>query len=140
MLLMSKVSTVFKLIPSRVFKKVLVMVTLLAVLTDWVKVRLERAGRAAQLMIPTVSRALNWRVDKRVKLLNSKVPAIVAIEVLVRDVIAPLFSTIKSPLICSGPSIAMVPGAVVLIKMSPLMVVQSAKAVASAAELMVAVG
>lgn len=49
----------FKLIPSRVLKKVLVMVTLLAVLTALAKVRAGRAGRAAQLIVPTVSRTEN---------------------------------------------------------------------------------
>lgn len=64
---------------------------------------------------------------------------IVAREELERLVIAPLFSTIKLPSIFSGPSRLMIPGATVLMRTSPLMVVQSAKAVASAGVLMVAV-
>lgn len=59
LLLMSSKPTVIKLIPSRVLKKVFVMVTLTALEMKEGKVSWDRAGRAAQLMVPTCVSSVN---------------------------------------------------------------------------------
>jgi hypothetical protein len=72
-----RVWTVFKLIPSRVLKKVLETVTLLALDTVAGKVNCDRAGKAVQEIVLTEVKELNRRVERTVKLFNKKVPPIV---------------------------------------------------------------
>lgn len=139
LLLMSKVPTVIKLIPSKVLKNVLVIKTLSAVLTSAAKVRDGRAGRAVQEILPTVVSVSICKVERVVKLLRRKLPPIVTTEEDIRVVSSPAFSTMKSPVISSGPLISMVPEAEVPTRTEPEMVEQELKAVASAAELTVAV-
>jgi len=95
----SMLPTVIKLIPSRVLKKVLVMVTLFAFEMNEGKVSCDRAGRDDQLMVPTAVRSVNERVDNRVKLNMLKVPPIAPIELLVKEVKPPALLTIRSPVI-----------------------------------------
>lgn len=95
-----RVETVSKLIPSRVLKNVLEMVTLVAWLTVAGKVSWERAGRAVQAMVLTEVKSLIDRVERRVKLLSVKAPPMEPIDVLPRLVRPPAFSQVKSPVIC----------------------------------------
>jgi len=139
LLSISIVSTVAKLIPERELRKVLLTVKLFAVEMVDGKVRVDRAGRAWKRMEPVVFKSVNWRVDRRVKLFNSKAPPIVAIEELVKDVRALALKTVKSPVISEGPLISRTPEAEGPTRTLPLMVEQDASWVASACELMVAV-
>jgi len=95
-----RVATVSKLIPSRVLKNVLEIVTLVALLTVDGKVSEERAGRAVQAMVLTEVKSLMERVERRVKLLSVKVPPMEPIDVLPKLVRPPAFSQVKSPVIC----------------------------------------
>lgn len=95
-----RVATVPKLIPSRVLKKVLEMVTLVALLTVDAKVRPGRAGRAVQSIVLTEVKAAMLRVERRVRLVNVKAPPIEPIVVLPKLVKPPAFSQVKSPVIC----------------------------------------
>jgi len=95
-----RVATVPKLIPSRVLKKVLEMVTLVAELTVAGKVSEERAGRAVHAMVLTEVKSLMERVERRVRLFNVKVPPMEPIDVLPKLVKPPAFSQVKSPVIC----------------------------------------
>ncbi len=81
-------------------KKVLEIVTLVALETVAGKVSSDRAGRAVHAMVPTVCRSENDSVESRVKLFMVKEPVIVPIEILDKLVSPPAFSQIKSPLIC----------------------------------------
>lgn len=134
-----RTETVSKLIPSRVLKKVLEMVTLVALLTVPGKVSCDKAGRACHAMVWTDSSALMERVERRVRLVNVKAPPIEPMVVLPKLVRPPLFSHLTPPVTCCGPSMLIIPEAEELTRMLPAMVEQEAKAVASAWELMVAV-
>jgi hypothetical protein len=139
LLLTSKVCTVIKLIPSRELKKVLLMVTLSAWETVAGKVRRDRAGNADQSIVLTEVSSVMERVDRRVKLNKLKVPPMEPMVELPRLVNWPAFSQMKSPVICSGPSMLISPAASALTRTSPEMVVHAAYCVASACELIVAV-
>jgi hypothetical protein len=140
LLLMFNVPTVAKLIPSRVLKKVLVMSTLSAIVTGPEKVSWGRAGSAVHEIEPTVVKSVNARVERRVRLFSRNCSPMVPIEELPRLVNWPAFSQIRLPVICSGPSMLIVPAAVGLMRTSPVIVKHEANRVASACELMVAVG
>jgi len=135
LLLMSNNPTVIRLIPSRVLKKVFVIVTLAAFDTNEGKVSCDRAGSAAQLIVPTWVNSLNLRVDNRVKLNIVNEPDDVAIEpmvLLVRSVNCPALLTSRLPEIADGPSKAKTPDAFGPTRTLPAMVSQSEIAVASA--------
>jgi len=89
--------------------------------------------------MPTDCKSVMAKVDKRVKLLRLKVPPIEPRVVLPRLVRPPAFWQIRSPVICCGPSMLIVPEASELTRTLPEMVEQEANPVASAWELMVAV-
>lgn len=95
-----KVATVFKLIPSRVLKKVLEMVTLVALLTTDGKASWDKAGRAVHAMVLADSNAPMERVERRVRLVNLKEPPIEPIVVLPKVTKPLLFSQMRSPVTC----------------------------------------
>lgn len=100
LLSISRTETVPKLMPSRVLKKVLEIVTLVALLTVDGKVSADNAGRATQLMVWTDSKAVMERVERRVRFCNVKACPIEPIVVLPRLVRPPAFSQIKEPVTC----------------------------------------
>ncbi len=116
------------------------MVTLSAFDTGPPKTRDGRAGRATQVMVLTVVKVVIWRVDRRVKLNRLKSPPMELMEELEMLTKLPAFWQVKLPLICCGPSMLIVPEAEEPITMLPEMVEQEAYWLASAWELMVAVG
>lgn len=134
-----RVWTVFRLMPSRVLKKVLETVTLLALDTVAGKVNCERAGRAVQEIVLTEVNELNRRVERTVKLFKKKVPPIEPMFKAVKPVRNPAFSTWISPVTCWIPSRARSPTVLGPTTMLPEKVEQPESAVASAAELTVAV-
>jgi len=83
LLLISKTPTVTKLIPTRLFMKVLVMITLPAIVTKAGKVGEDRTGRVSQWRPPTVVNSVNWTVESWVRLFRSIVPLMEPIELLV---------------------------------------------------------
>lgn len=140
LLLMFRVCTVRRSIPSKVLRKVSLISTVLAVVTPTSpKLSWPRAGSDLQPMLPTLFKAWNPRLDRRVRLVNVKAPSMDVRDVLWRLVIAPLFSQIRSPVILWMPEISMSPGAAVFSRMDPLKVLHSDSCVASAWEAMVAV-
>jgi hypothetical protein len=122
-----------------VLKNVLLIVTLLALEIVDGKVSCERAGRATQEMLPTDSKLVMDRVDKRVKPFRPNVPPIEPRELLLRLVMFEAPSEVRSPVICCGPSSWIIPTAEELMTTLPEMVEHDARAVTSACELMVAV-
>lgn len=135
-MLISRSPTVIKLMPLRVLKKVLVIVTLTASEMDKGNVSADRAGSAVQLMVPTLVNLSNWSVDNKVKLNRVKEPldvAMDAIEALEREVNWPALLTIKLPEMEGGPSKLRTPDASGPMRTLPATpFVQSATAVASA--------
>jgi len=95
-----RVWTVSMLIPSRVLRKVLEMVMLVALVMVEGKVNCERAGRAVQTIVPTLVKSDMESVDRSVKLLRLNAPVIVPIVVLPKLVSPPALAQITSPLIC----------------------------------------
>lgn len=95
-----RTETVSKLIPSRVLKKVLETVTLVALLTVAGKVRADKAGRACHAIVSTDSKALMESVERRVKLFNVKAPPIEPMVVLPKLVRPPAFSQVTEPVTC----------------------------------------
>jgi len=91
-------------------------------------------------MEPTDCKSDIARVDRRVRLFKKNVPPMDPRLVLPRLVSPPALSQDKSPVICCGPSRLIIPLAEELITTLPEMVEQSANCVASACELIVAVG
>lgn len=71
-----RVATVFKLIPLRVFKKVLLMVTLCALETVEPKLRPDKFGRPTKEIAFTAVNRPNWRLDRRVRSVKLNVPPI----------------------------------------------------------------
>jgi hypothetical protein len=137
LLSISSVATLSKLIPSRVLKNVLEMVTLVAFLMA--AESCGRAGRAVQAMVLTDASDGIERVERRVRLFIVKAPPIAFRVVDPRLVRPPALLQVKSPVICCGPSMLMTPAALVPTTMLPEMVEQEANCEASAWELMVAV-
>lgn len=90
----------FRLIPSRVLRKVLEMVTLVALLTTDGKVSWDKAGRACHAIVLADSNALIERVERSVRLVNLKEPPIEPMVVLPKVTRLPLFSQIRSPVTC----------------------------------------
>jgi len=132
LLSISKVATVSRLIPSSVPKKVLLIVTLCALETVAGNVSEDKAGRAVHEIVLAAVKDVNWRVDRRVRLLSVKLPPIELIDELVKLVRRPAFSQITSPVTCSGPSRFTVPEASGPTTMLPVKVEQEANAEASA--------
>lgn len=129
----------FKLIPSRVLRKVLVIKTSVASEMVAGMVRDDRAGKEFHEMFLTDCRSVIDRVDRSVRLNKSMAAPIEPIEELPRLVNWPALWQIKLPVICWGPSMLMTPDASGPMRTSPSMVEQEAYCVASAWELMVAV-
>jgi len=143
LLLTSNNPTLFKLIPSRLVKKVLVMVILPAFVKKAGNVNVDRALRPAQYTVPTSVKLVKDKVDMRVKSFNVHcaplAKEILAIELLVRPVMFTAPSTMKLPEIAEGPSRLSGPTTSFPITTLPATTPQLAIWVASACELIVKV-
>lgn len=115
------------------------MMTESAELTPWVKVTSLRAFREDQSMEPTSVRASIFRVDRRVVFWRVKAPEMDSREVEVRVMMLWLFFTVRSPSIEVGPERSRVLSDDSGIRIDPETVLQSARAVAWAAVLIVKV-
>jgi len=126
LLLMSRVATVSRLIPSRFLKKVLVMTTLFAELMIDGKVSSPNLPRAVHLMSPTDVSLLKVRVDNCSMPFSSKVPPMLSREVdpIENNLVA--LAALKLPVIDRGPFKEMVLAASEPMSTSPLMLVQVA--------------
>lgn len=140
LLLIPRVCTVSKFIPSKVLRKVFEIRTLFAFVTVAGKFNWDRAGRASQLIVFTDFNEPIARVERRVKFFNVNDPLIEFIVVDPRLVKPPAFSHIKFPFNCCGPSIEIIPAAEGPMTIFPPTTEQEARADASAWEFMVAVG
>ncbi len=139
LLLIFKTWTVFKLMPVRVLKKVLVIKTLFAFLTPVVNESPVRAGRAVHAISPVSTNSGMVREVRRVKFVRVKDPVILVMVLLPKLTKLPASAEITLPLMVSGPSRLMVPAAWGPKRTSPLIVEQVVYWAASAWELMVAV-
>lgn len=102
-MVISKLSTVARLMPSRVVRAVSVMKTDLALVTPVVKVSDCRAFRVVHEMAPTWDSDGNSKLDMVVKLVNLMVPLMEPRSVADRAVSLTALLAIKSPLICWMP-------------------------------------
>jgi hypothetical protein len=139
-LLILRTLAVAKLIPSRVLKKVLVMVTVEALVMIAGNVNDDKAGRALQLMVVADFKTVKDKVDNKVKLLSVKSAPMEVIEALDKLVKPPAFWTETAPATVEGPSREITPAASGPTTMLPDTDEQNARPEASAAELTVIVG
>jgi len=137
--LISITSAVFKLIPSREFRKVFSIVSEEQVLISFAKLKLERAGRVWKKMVVAEVRELNWRLERVVKSIKLNSLPMLLMVVLVRPVRRLTLLAVNEPVICPIPSRAIVPEAVSAIAMLPSKVEQLEMAVTSAWEVTVSV-
>jgi len=91
-------------------------------------------------MVLALVKASNWRVERKVKLKSLNSPPIEVMVELVKLTRPPALWEVRFPLTCCGPSMAMVPLAVLPMTMLPETVEQSESWLASAWELTVTVG
>jgi len=132
LLLTLKSETLIRLMPSRFWRKVLVINKEPASEIPCPKVSCWRPGSAVQLTIPTDVRELKLRVDKMVFWSRVKAPPMLLRVELERPVNWVALKAIRSPEIWSIPLISMFPAAAWVSSRVPLKVEHEARAVASA--------
>lgn len=121
---MSNTSTVSRLIPLRVLRKVLPITTLSAFVTLASNLRVSKAWSAIHEISLTSVRVVKLRTERRVKLVKVKDFPMVVMLSLPKVRRSPASSAIKFPVISLGPLMMIEPEASGEIRTSPLIVEQ----------------